>query len=380
MTQAQDTLVKDLSRIEPCNPRLLNKMYALSNVGLQERWLGKFANTRSIQQIAFKQWSSEYSVYLSIMSLETRFAMYLQKKKPSDLQGLIQSTCVTVYTQVLREQYWNIRLEGITMPPQQEQTRLINWQSLQEGQANRAILVVEQTETNLHKATSRGKYTPYFGSVTKLRALRATLQVVEVGSLISSIKQLMELRSWVRGDPVLMNFLEAFITEKTTIPIQDLSRYTRRVYSGSLSHRLPCPAFRRGGLFNQNLNHSSFYTITSDTALDFARGGINYTICFQSCYLHALVLLAHRTELNVASDAKMALHFTCSQCTWILPPETFSLEAYHYPGVNLVTKVQELHHKDIYEIPIPRELGCCVILLRHYSKEVCRVDCKQKNG
>lgn len=242
-----------------------------------------------------------------------------------------------------------MRLEGITIPPQQEQTKLISWQTLQEGQANRAILIAEQEETGLHKATSRGRYTPYFGSITRLRALRATLQVVEVCSLVSSIKQIMELRSWVRGDPVLMALLDTFIAEKTTIPIPELSKYTRRVYSGSLSHRLPCPALRRGGLFNQNLNHSSFYTITSDTALDFARGGVNYTICFQSCYLHALVLLSHRTELGIDTEPKMALHFSCSHCTWILPPETFALESSSYPGVDLVTKIQELHHKDIYE-------------------------------
>lgn len=118
VTRAQDALVRDLSHIEPCNPRLLNKMYALSNVGLQERWLGKFANTRSIQQIAFKHWSSEHSVYLSITSLESRFAMYLRTKRPADLTDLKSCVCVTIFTQTLRERYWNMRPEGITMPPQ----------------------------------------------------------------------------------------------------------------------------------------------------------------------------------------------------------------------------------------------------------------------
>lgn len=56
---AHDTLVEDLSRIKPCNPKLLNKLYALSNIGLQEKWTSMFANTRSIQQVALQSWSDE---------------------------------------------------------------------------------------------------------------------------------------------------------------------------------------------------------------------------------------------------------------------------------------------------------------------------------
>ncbi|KMQ83149.1 RNA-dependent RNA polymerase [Lasius niger] len=33
---AHDTLVSDLAKIEPCNSKLLNKLYALPNIGLQK--------------------------------------------------------------------------------------------------------------------------------------------------------------------------------------------------------------------------------------------------------------------------------------------------------------------------------------------------------
>ncbi|KMQ83148.1 RNA-dependent RNA polymerase [Lasius niger] len=170
------------------------------------------------------------------------------------------------------------------MSPQQEQTRLIPlFPIFNTEQSKRAILYTEQS-THAHKQTSRGRYTPYFGCITQLRAKRATLQIVEVGSIVSSIKQLMELHGWVHENPKLTELIEVLIKEKTTLSIDELQKYTAKVYSGSLSHRLPCPALRRGGMANQNLNHSSFYTITSDTALEYAKGGINYTICFQSCF------------------------------------------------------------------------------------------------
>lgn len=345
---AHDSLVRDLSSVVPCNPKLLNKLYALSNIGLQEKWTSMFANTRSIQQVAFKSWSDEADVIRAVHNLEKQYERYLQNKS-EDLacDELKTTSCVGTYTQILREKAWNTQMEGITMPPQQEQTKLKRWDQLVGEQSTKAILITGQ-ETTVHKQTSRGRYTPYFGSMTQLRAKRATLQVVEVGSMVSSIKQLMELHGWVKGNQQLTELIETLIREKTNIPINDLQKYTKKVYSGAIAHRLPCPALRRGGMANQNLNHSSFYTITSDTALDYAKGGINYAICFQSCFLYGLSVLAHYTELGIPISPNMGLLFGCS-CTWRIPPETFQLSAVTYPGVITGLVIDQLRHKDVYE-------------------------------
>lgn len=74
--QEQKALIKDLSNIEPCNPKLLNKLYALSNIGLQERWAGMFANTRSIQQLAFKNWSDKKEVVDAIQNMERKYIIF----------------------------------------------------------------------------------------------------------------------------------------------------------------------------------------------------------------------------------------------------------------------------------------------------------------
>ncbi|CAL1672379.1 unnamed protein product [Lasius platythorax] len=136
----------------------------------------------------------------------------------------------------------------------------------------------------------------------------------------------MELHGWVHGNPELTELIEVLIKKKTTLAIEDLQKYTAKVHSRSISHRLPCPALRRGGIANQNLNHSSFYAITSDTALEYAKRGINYTICFQSCFLYGLSILSHYTEVGHPITTQMGLHFSCNTCTWVIPPETFTLD------------------------------------------------------
>lgn len=347
--EEKNNLISDLSNIKPCNPRLINKLYALSNIGLQEKWASIFSNTRSIQQLAFRTWSNEQSVILTVKQMETKYASYLQRRKNDTRVKQIKDVkCITTYTQLLREEAWGIQMEGVTMPPQQEQTCVIPWQDVPYSKAGHAALISEQPGPSGHKPTERGMYTPYFGSITQMRAKRAPLQVVEVGSMVSSLKQLMELHGWVKGNTGLTHLIEKLIQEKTTLSIDELQKYTARVYSGAISHRLPCPALRRGGMANQNLNHSSFFKIVSDLALHFAKSGENYTICFQASLLYALSFVAHMTELGIPIEKSMALLFLCTACTWLIPPETFSLEDPKYKGVQLPHRIEQLHHKDIY--------------------------------
>lgn len=49
-------LLTDLSNITPTNPRLLNKIYSCSSLGIQEKVIAKFSNTRSIQRVATQTW------------------------------------------------------------------------------------------------------------------------------------------------------------------------------------------------------------------------------------------------------------------------------------------------------------------------------------
>lgn len=62
------------------------------------------------------------------------------------------------------------------------------------------MLVIVDDSVNSNPITTQGKNTPYYGSAAKMRVRRAPMQVLEVGNLVSSLKQLMEFKVWVKGN------------------------------------------------------------------------------------------------------------------------------------------------------------------------------------
>lgn len=324
-------LIQDLTTMKPFNPRLANKLYSLSNFGLQEKYVSKFSGARSIQQATISQWSNEMDVIESIKTVEISNQNALKSKYASlTLTNILrpkESICITQLAQKLRDSMWKMNLEGITMAAQQEQTRLYRWEEVPTKWATRTILyIVDETVNNLGHMC-RGKHTPYYGSATKMRTRRAPMQVLEVGNIISSIKQLMELRGWVKGDEHVTRLIDTLITEKTTVSLNTLLLYTRQVYSGAIAHILPCQALKRGGMANQNLNFSSHISIIS--ALHYAKSGTNYTICFQSAFLYGLSALSHLQEQGFNIAGKWGLVFCNSCCVSEIPAEEFHFSTRH---------------------------------------------------
>lgn len=349
--EQKERLISTLTRVKPFNPRLANKLYSLSNFGLQEKYISKFTGARSIQQATITAWENETEVIQSVKTVEEANSSVLKSRSGSHLLRdlyLSRPTCMTDTAQLLREEMWGLPMEGITMPSQQEQTRLYRWEEIPIQWASRAILVMVDASVEDDPLTTRGRHTPYYGSATKMRVRRAPMQVLEVGNVVSSLKQLMEIKGWVKGDAAMQQLIEALIQEKTTIPIEALEMYTRQVYSGAISHRLPCQALKRGGMTNQNLNFSSHIRILSDTALHYAKSGTNYTICFQSAFLYAISTLAQYQEMGIHIEGKWGLVFHQPCCVKEIPTEQFTLDKSDYSGVELQNRIDRLRPK--YEV------------------------------
>ncbi|KAF5190064.1 RNA-dependent RNA polymerase, partial [Thalictrum thalictroides] len=274
--------------------------------------------------------------------------------------------------QKLRDTMWGLNMEGITMPTQQEQTKLYRWSEIPHEWASRAILVMVDESVNHNPLLTRGRHTPYYGSATKMRVRRAPMQVLEVGNIVSSLKQLMEIKGWVKGDAEITRLIESLIQEKTTVPLEALELYTRQVYSGAISHRLPCQALKRGGMTNQNLNFSSHIRILSDTALHYAKSGTNYTICFQSAFLYAISTLAQYQEMGIEIAGKWGLVFHKPCCVKEIPTEQFTLDRSEYEGVALQNRIDRLRPK--YEVArtvqdsvVDGETSYSVIMARKFT-------------
>lgn len=298
-------LLTDLSNIVPTNPRLLNKIYSCSSLGIQEKVIAKFSNTRSIQRVATQTWVDEDSLIRQLSTMEKAIVDYYKERslstrvQPATFEEILsehikgdEPRFTTLVAQSLREVLWGRHVEGITMPTQQEQVKIYQWDNISEEHwPNTILMLLDVPEETRY--LERGPHNPYFGSQTQQRARKAPLQVLEVGSVVASLRTLMELLGWVQGDPNITKLIVTCIEEKTDIPIEILKRYSRQVYSGTVSHRLNCLSLQRGGMANSNLTFHSWVKIISDTATNFAKKGENHNICFQSVFLHGIQVLNH---------------------------------------------------------------------------------------
>lgn len=108
-------------------------------------------------------------------------------------------------------------MEGITMPTPRDKITLVPWANLTENHVSSSIMINWSGNGHTNCFFPRGPRTPYIGSQTQIRAKKTALQVMEVGSMIESIKTILELKSWVKGSEGLQNLLKVLIEEKTHI-------------------------------------------------------------------------------------------------------------------------------------------------------------------
>jgi len=135
---AKELLISDLSRLVPCNPRLLHQVFANSSIGLQEKIIGTFASTASIVRMALNDWTNELEVYQHVKDLEKDvWSSLLQRNEYPVLPKTW--TCSTKLAQHLRTSSWQRNIEGTTMPPFMEMLRVTSW-SVEEV-TSRTILV-----------------------------------------------------------------------------------------------------------------------------------------------------------------------------------------------------------------------------------------------
>lgn len=222
-------ILTDLSNIDPTNPRLLNKIYSCSSLGIQEKVIAKFSNTRSIQRVATQTWVDEDSLFRQLSTMEKAIVDYYKGRSSSAsvqpitfgkmFEGHINPSephCTTLVAQSLRENLWGRHIEGITMPAQQEQVKVFAWDNIpEEHWPNTILMLLDEPEETRY--LERGPHNPYFGSQTQQRARKAPLQVLEVGSVVASLRTLMELLGWVQGDPNITKLIVTCIEEKTDI-------------------------------------------------------------------------------------------------------------------------------------------------------------------
>ncbi|CAB3229914.1 unnamed protein product [Arctia plantaginis] len=352
MEENKKRLVSDLMAIRPCNPKLMSKLMTLSNVGKQEALVNKFSSTRSIQNVACREWSSETEVLRDVRAMErTMMDHILSRGVDPVLFHVGPGTCLTQLAQKLRETGWGIQLEGVTMPAQQEQAQVCKWDNVPLEMYDKTISLMVEGDSTQDWNLTRGPVPPYIGAPTRIRAKRQPLQEMESYSFTQSLSQALQLRTWVKGDEGLTKLIDSIIQEKTDASEEELDRRTSHVYSGSLTHRLPCPTMSRGGQSNSTSNFASHIRISSSTATAYAKKGEDYTICFQAVFLHSIASLNIMYQKYGSLPPRMAVVLSRGCCVWTIPPEVFSLDISTYQGVPIPSAT--LHIEPMPETQLP---------------------------
>lgn len=164
-------ILTDLSNIVPTNPRLLNKIYSCSSLGIQEKVIAKFSNTRSIQRVATQTWVDEDSLVRQLSIMERAIVDYYRERsstasvQPVSFEKIFEGhihlsepRCITLVAQSLREHLWGRHIEGITMPAQQEQVKVFAWDNIPEEHWPNTILMLLDVPEESRKGSTQSLF------------------------------------------------------------------------------------------------------------------------------------------------------------------------------------------------------------------------------
>ena len=124
-----------------------------------------------------------------------------------------------------------------------------------------------------------------------------------------ALLKLLALEPLFKGNEGLHNLLLEIMKEKT-LNLEEFMPYTSTVYSETLSHRLLTNVTRQGGMLSMNMNLSSFVSILSDTATEFAKKRDDYTICFQTVFLSVISQLGLFNSMGISITGRLTLTST----------------------------------------------------------------------
>nr|AVK42865.1 RNA-dependent RNA polymerase [Soybean cyst nematode nyami-like virus]AVK42870.1 RNA-dependent RNA polymerase [Soybean cyst nematode nyami-like virus] len=355
---AETNLIQDLLAIHPFNPKVAHELYLLSNVGLRVKLLGRFYKARSLAQASSTDVSTITTIVKQHEDRSLQFYTARQLGQAPDYQPIdlfkgatLHPTgwCSTQIARQLRQEWWGIRIEGVTQAPPWEQTYVCRFSTIPSRLLSSTLLydVVYSPDTKSPRDLlwSRGRMIPYLGSQTREKYKKPVLQTAEVGTLLSSIKRIVTVFEWLRNfsDDHMVLLRDSLLSEKTDIGIHDLELVAPRVYGGCPTHRLHARAVPSGSSLCGVMTFSTHLRFSSSGATAFARSTDNYTIMFQQLFLYATANLALRSAANQPTQGEWGQIILCPGCTEFIPDTRVSLlRPPAYPGIHCFNKITTL--------------------------------------
>lgn len=311
--EQESALVDSLKTMTPMSLKLCASIYELSNVATMEKILGKFCMATSVLKLAEDH--TDFAVETKkAKDADLASLKRLSKKGRNDLMLWLNHECPTFVMDRVREYITGRDLSGPSAPAPQHQIIVKRWSEISTGEVTRCLkMTVDKGVRNYNIA--RGDGSCYIGSDTKVKYHKSPLALLNPEPLDKCALAVGELISWVGGEGNLKDLLTVMIEEKTWTPMDVVVSAADSVSGGIHDHRGRVQTLAQGAHLNYDPTIMSYFNITSDTALDFAKKGGDYTIMFQTIKIYAASYLIHRLKGGDSIEGEWAVHLKCEECT-----------------------------------------------------------------
>ena len=173
-------------------------------------------------------------------------------------------------------------MTGVTMPAAHEQCALIRYSDMLSVLDTLMVIIKPHSNPNI----IRGRAHPYIGSKTAMQTKKLSLEVLTKDDMVTSLRQLLELRPWIcGGGENLRELMLTLIAEKTNIQIEKVQEMASVFVEGSVAHRLSDPSKKGGTSIKSLITFNIYVNVVTDCLLCYAKSGKDYNICFQSVIL-----------------------------------------------------------------------------------------------
>ncbi|APG78861.1 RNA-dependent RNA polymerase [Hubei orthoptera virus 5] len=336
-------LVNILVTLRPYHGRISAELFRCSNAGILIMLCGLFEKTRTLLSITSQHSATcagKGGLLKLVRDIESAWLKKIQSLWTRDIKGgLLISTlnafpCSYLAARHMRRQSWGFEIEGVTSPCPIEQVLIHPWTDVI-GHSEERSFIIQTSHTfrllGLDSWQEAGPFSAYYGSSTQEKLRRPANSPLEVTTQVKSARRLGTIISWADyvGSPSLREVALWLLGEKKI----DITGFVPEVRGGNIYHRFHTASDRMSSLVNCISSLNSHMVIGTSQMAEFASGGGDFTIFFQSLFLYGLSftwqVYGRMKQLGIPRLIAVTLH--CQGCTQPVPTETLKFSSLLMP-------------------------------------------------
>lgn len=311
----------------PMRPRIMKEINSATPNSKARAMLTRFDSTVTIINLAIEDHGVQ--IFTRLWRAETQMITYLTLRFCQPLMDIWE--CSLELARYLRAFSWQRDdITGVDYPAVHE---LMVLERLKRGVCSLCAagdrdfisFFPDAPMTRWMALTILGLIFPYLGSYTKEKndvSLKYT-KTAEVPSNMKSLSEILKLITWcVDNDSELAAAIKDLFRKQSDID-PDLIISKLGVGMGNIDHRFHTQEGLMGGFTNANVTALTHFSIDTNTAQSFSKGGDDFNIYFQSIFCTMLGVILSRLPSTEPEMHTYHAHFKCQKCIVQLPQDSF---------------------------------------------------------